>query len=144
MNPLFVRLALGLLLGAALAAQSRAEVSCPASIPVQESLDLAKFDGWQTYDTSRKAPRNFFRVGFSQGSPDKLVFFTHTKTRTTKRAKIETYDFPAQATGDIWLSCLYSDSALALTKKLTGRTERCEVTYDPKTGFRTVLRIECF
>lgn len=124
-------------------AQAR-EIECPSSIQVQESADLAKLDGWRTYDTSVGGVHHFFEVEFSEGPPEKLVFRTPSKSTATRLKKVDVYDFSSGLTDEIWVSCLYRNTALSLTKKLPEKFSRCEVSYDEKTGFRTVKRIDCF
>jgi hypothetical protein len=120
------------------------EIECPSTISVQESADLAKFEGWRTYDTSVAGAHHFFDVGFSEGPPEKLVFRTPSKSITTKRKKLDVYDFSSGVTDEIWVSCLYRDTALSLTRQLPDKLSRCEVAYDEKTGFRSVKRVDCF
>ena len=120
------------------------EIECPSTIQVQESADLAKLEGWRTYDTSVAGAHHFFDVGFSEGPPEKLVFRTPSKSTKTKLKKLDVYDFSSGVTDEIWVSCLYRDTALSLTRKLPGKLSRCEVAYDEKTGFRSVKRVDCF
>jgi hypothetical protein len=120
------------------------EVECPSTIQVQEAADIAQLEGWRTYDTSVKGAHHFVNVGFSEGPPEKLVFRTPSKSTATKLKKLDVYDFSSGVSDDIWMSCLYSDSAQALTRKMADKFSRCEVTYDPTTAFRTVRRIDCF
>lgn len=120
------------------------QIECPSTIQVQESVDLVKLEGWRTYDTSVQGAHHFFDVGFSEGPPEKLVFRTPSKSTATKLKKLEVYDFSSGITDELWISCLYRDTALSLTKKIPDKFSRCEVAYDAKTGFRSVKRIDCF
>jgi|CZKJ01.1.fsa_nt_gi hypothetical protein len=120
------------------------EIECPSTIAVQESADLAHLEGWRTYDTSVKGAHHFFDVGFSEGPPEKLVFRTPSKSTATKLKKLDVYDFSSGVSDDIWISCQYRDTALSLTRKMADKFTRCEVAYDPTTGFRTVKRIDCY
>jgi hypothetical protein len=120
------------------------EIECPSSLQVQESADLAALEGWRAYDNSVKGTHHLFDVAFSEGPPDKLVFRTPSKSTATKLKKLDVYDFSSEISEEVWLSCLYRDTALSLAKKMPEKFSRCEVAYDPKTGFRTVKRIDCF
>jgi hypothetical protein len=120
------------------------EIECPSTIEVQESANLTKLEGWRIYDTSAAGVHHFFDVGFSEGPPEKLVFRTPSKSTATKLKKLDVYDFSSGVTDEIWISCLYRDTALSVTRKLPGKLSRCEVSYDEKTGFRSVKRVDCF
>ncbi len=119
------------------------EMACPSRIDVQETADLTKLEGWRTYESSVLSKHTFFDVIFSEGPPEKMVFRTPSKTTSSKLKKLEVYDFSG-ATDDLWLSCIYRDTAISLTQKMPEKISRCEVLYNPKTGFRSVERIECF
>jgi hypothetical protein len=120
------------------------QVECPSTVAIQESADLAQLEGWRTYDTSIKGSHNFFDVGFSEGPPEKLVFRTPSKSTVTKKSKLEVYDLSSGVSGELWISCIYRDTALSLTRRLPEKFSRCEVAYDPSTGLRSVKRIDCF
>jgi hypothetical protein len=111
---------------------------------VQESADLTTVEGWRTYDTSVKGAHHFFDAAFSDGPPEKLAFQEPSKSTATKLKKLDVYNFSSDASGEIWISCLYRDTALSLTRKMPDKFSRCEVEYDEKTGFRSVKRIDCF
>jgi hypothetical protein len=117
-------------------------VECPSTLMVRESVDLA-MEGWRARDTSLKGSHHFFDVAFSEGPPEKLVYQTPSKSTATKTKKSDVYDF-SSVSDDVWISCLYRDTSQSLTRNLAKKFSRCEVTYDEKTGFRTVKRINCF
>jgi len=125
------------------AASQSTEIQCPSSVVVQESADLTSLPGWRVQDNSVKGAHHFYGVGFSEGPPEKLVYQAASKSTRTKRTKVDVYDFSA-ISEDVWISCLYRDTSQSLTQKLPKRFSRCEVTYDEKTGFRSVKKISCF
>jgi len=118
-------------------------IQCPSTLRVQESTDLANLEGWRPYDTSHEGIHHFYDIAFSEGAPERLVYQTPSNSTSTKRKKVDVYDF-TRFTDDIWISCLYRDTSQSLTRKLERKFSRCEVAYDEKTGFRSVKQVECF
>ena len=119
------------------------EIHCPSSVVVQESADLTELQGWRAHDNSVKGIHHFYGVAFSGGPPENLVYQAHSSSTRTKRSKVDVYDL-SSVSDDVWISCLYRDTSQSLTQKLPKRFSRCEVTYDAKTGFRSVKKISCF
>jgi hypothetical protein len=120
------------------------QVECPSTIEVHEAADLEKLPGWRAHDTSINGVRHFSAVGFSEGPPEERVFQTPAKTSQSARAKKDVYDFSGPRSAPLWIMCIYSETALTVTKALSEHFSRCEVAWDEKTGFRTVKRFDCF
>lgn len=125
------------------AAGQSTDIQCPSTLVVQESADLADLQGWRSRDNSVKGIHHFYGAGFSEGPPEKLVYQAPSGTSRTKRSRVDVYDFSSIA-DDVWISCLYRDTSQSLTQKLPKKFSRCEVTYDEKTGFRSVKKVSCF
>jgi hypothetical protein len=126
-----------------LARSQSTQIYCPVALHVQEAPDLAKLEAWHAYDSSYKGMHPFYDIAFSEGPPEKLVYRNPTHSTKTKLKRMDAYEF-AQVSEDMWISCLYRDTSQTLTRKLEKKFSRCEVSYDPKTAFRTVKGIECF
>ena len=122
---------------------AQSEIQCPSTLIVQETADITSNDGWRTHDNSVKGKHNFYGVAFSEGPPENQVYQVRTKTMEGPRSKTAVYDF-SQVSDDIWVSCLYRDTSQSLTRKLPQKFARCEVAYDPTSGFRSVKKITCF
>ncbi|MGO9413426.1 MAG: STY0301 family protein [Spirochaetia bacterium] len=117
-------------------------IRCPPTITVKEAL-AAPQTGWQAYDLNGSGTYTFYGAMFSEGPPDARVILTPARLNHTKREKTETYDMTAVAFDNLWLTCLYRDTSVTLTKKLEGSFRECRITYDPTTGFETVLQVDC-
>jgi hypothetical protein len=118
-------------------------VECPAMLPVQQSLSSTGLEPWVMYDTKQGAGYNFYDVTFSDGPPQNRVFLTPSKTIRSQHSRQELYDFKALQISVVWLLCLYRDTSIGISRKLDPAVGSCRVTYDPKTGFRSVLSIDC-
>jgi hypothetical protein len=136
-----ISLALALCTFPALAAAGAIE--CPATLPVEESLAPHAAEGWTAYDTRQGPAYHFFGVTFSQGPPQDRVFLTPSKTVRTKSAHEDEYDFKSAGITDVWILCQYRDTSIGIAKKLETGVSRCRVTYDAKSGFRSVKSTEC-
>jgi len=124
-------------------AVSQSTVSCPSTIVVQELPNLANAPGWSAHDNSVKGVHHFYGVAFSEGPPEKLVYQVPASSNKTKDSRVDVFDLTSTSE-DVWISCLYRDTSQSLTQKLAKKFSRCEVTYDPRTGFKSVKKISCF
>lgn len=117
-------------------------VQCPLNITVKEALALP-YPDWQAYDVSASGIYTFYAVMFSEGRPDARVILTPARLNHAKHERIDIYDMTAVATDTLWLTCLYRDTSVTLTRRLEGSFRECRVVYDPKTGFETVQQVDC-
>jgi hypothetical protein len=117
-------------------------IECPATIRVQQSLVPAAPEPWVAYDTKEGPDYIFYGVSFSDGPPKKRVFLVPSKTIRSGNVTEEIYDFKAANVSNVWLLCLYRDTSTAISRRIDG-VGRCRVTYDPKTGFRSVKAVDC-
>jgi hypothetical protein len=119
------------------------DIQCPSTVVVEESLNLTDLPGWTSHDTSMKNVHHFYGVAFSEGPPEKLVYQVPTTKTKTNKSRVDVFDLTS-VSEDVWLSCLYRDTSQSLTQKLPKKFARCEVTYDARTGFRSVKKVSCF
>jgi len=127
----------------AVAAGPEITLSCPSAVRVPQSLDSVPEGGWQSFDRNASALYGFFDVAFSEGPPQERVFLTPSKRERSRTRRVDTYEFAAAGITNVWLSCLYHDTSMALSRRIDGSPAQCRVSYDPKRAFETVLKIEC-
>ncbi len=135
--------ALAVILCAVLAGHAEADTEkCPLTIAVKEAL-AAPVDGWRAFDANGPGLYTFYGAMLSEGPPDDRVILTPAVLTHTKHERTEIYDVSAVALDHLWLTCLYRDTSVTLSKKLAGSFKECRLTYDPKTGFETVRQVNC-
>jgi hypothetical protein len=120
-----------------------AAIECPATLPVEQSLAPHAAEGWTAFDTRQGPAYHFFGVTFSDGPPQNRVFLMPAKTVRLKSTHEDVYDFKAAGITDLWILCQYRDTSIGIAKKLEPGIGNCRVTYDAKTGFRSVKSIDC-
>jgi hypothetical protein len=105
---------------------------CPLQIQTEQSIVPPK--GWHLYKSIQ--PNRLKGAGFSVGSPSKGL------TRKPQYSKenqfvLEKYFFGGSV--DIWISCGYSNTSLALEKSI-GKPKACTVQTNNLTGH---VAIDC-
>jgi len=117
-------------------------INCPAQIEQNETVKTTP-QGWYQWNTNPSGQRQFFDITFSDGPPENAVYLNPVQVKTTAQGEINIYDFRSTSFSKIWLSCLYRDSTLAMTRELALQDNVCTVTYQGKQPIKKVTSIEC-
>jgi len=141
----FIRIAMAMALsfGVSVDWALASELVCPSSLEVAEKAAAPQDDAWQAVVVDPGQQHRFYGVSFSDGSPAKKFFRNPIRTISSKTQKTEIYTFSKQDPEPPWISCLYHDTSVVITKPVPDPHDQCEVTYDPLTGFASVKKVDC-
>ena len=103
-----------------------AELSCPATIAVNEALTQAPPPGWTS--ESSGTPRYFSGVTFFDGDPRDNQSIAPTRD-TAWKAHQRLAVWQLGSSGGVWLGCRYTDSATLLVRELPAGIRECQVVY---------------
>jgi hypothetical protein len=106
-----------------------AELSCPSSISVNESLATALPDGWSSHvDTS---PRYLQGVTFFDDNPEKNASLAPTSDKASSgNERIAQWRFGSSGV-PVWLGCRYEGTHVMLTRQLPISYKECRLVYGP-------------
>ncbi|MBU6257760.1 MAG: hypothetical protein KGL18_08520 [Burkholderiales bacterium] len=115
-----------------------AEVACPASIKVAETLDPPPPESWSAqYD---HAPRYLAGVTFFDGDPKENRSIVPTRdTPTAGKRRLAVWRFGSSAV-PVWLGCRYLNTGVLLARRLPDSVRACRVSY---AAGGVVERIDC-
>jgi hypothetical protein len=120
-----------------------AEIACPKTLDVTEKAVTPPDGSWQPMSADPARPHHFDRVYFSFGPPTDKVTMNPDKGVADKKHKTDVFTFKQPDSRPLWVSCMYLDTPVVLSRPVTEPHEQCTVTYDPLTGFASVKSVEC-
>jgi hypothetical protein len=129
---IFCAFAFGLLAQGSFAA----EVSCPGTIDVHDSLVAEAPMGW----TARKGATTKFLSGISlyDGNPERGLSVAPTTDRRAATGRQASWILPAKSS--TWLVCRYVGTGATLTKEMDDAFRKCSLLYGPGGA---VQRLTC-
>lgn len=119
--------------------------ACPASIDVSQSIKKTP-DGWtaSVYGGDMVNVKYTLRnAQFSDGDPAKLTWLTPTSDKKARGVHTETWKFDEKPNDGFWISCEYSQTSMALTKRLPDSIKSCTVEYDTSFSDLVVKSVHC-
>lgn len=84
-----------------------------------------------------------FDAMFSDGPPENEVYLMATHSVVTAHGKIDTYNFRAPSYGTLWVTCLYRDTDLTITRAVDVNNKVCRITYEGPKELIKVTDIRC-
>lgn len=137
----FTLLSPGILLNPKVAAAER--LACPELITVQENIKDS-LEGW--FPQEEEVPHRLMRVGFFDGNPKEKAELAPEK-EFRKKGKLNTsWRFGTTTAQNLWISCSYGRTAMAVVQPLKKSYKSCMVVTDPAVtidGQPSVVSIEC-
>jgi hypothetical protein len=137
---LLLAIALTLFLAQPSIAQSN---TCPDTIPVKQELRQS-IPGWQVFPAD--SPVRLEGVTFFDGSPHDKASLVYDQTTRAGGKEIMTWHFLPNKDRQIWMSCRYSGTSIAIARSLPNDTRHCSVAYNPKitaAGLPLIEKIDC-
>lgn len=125
-----------LLLFAAALSGAEFEMSCPATLRVEQKAVGSAPDGWEA--VTGTDVRALVNVEFSDGHPkDRAVLRPDNDSRRTAK-----YEFHPVAGQGTWLACTYKETSAKIAKRLPDDATSCVVEYSGQAA-RPIARIRC-
>lgn len=99
---------------------------CPEQLLVRQKVEKTPSD-WQIFNSDEMHP--YVGVSFSEGPPDQKVILAPAQEKKVKSRIFSLWKFLPSTQG-YWVSCLYADTSVIVSKKLPSEVQSCEVEYD--------------
>jgi hypothetical protein len=112
---------------------------CPPEIKVEQKA-LETPSGWSTLHSRSK--HVFINVQFSEDEPSKQFILAPSREKKQKGAIVNIWDFTPSPSG-YWVSCIYHETNIVLTRKLPSEIKSCEVEYEKNISSPMVKRLKC-
>lgn len=141
MSPVNLIAACIAILGSSMEPALAAEVHCPETVSVNQSLAKPE-PGWKPGTSA--LPIGLAGVTLFDGPPEQQASLVYDSETMLHGKQIATWRFGPNS--DIWLSCQYSGTLIVLSRALPKNTTVCLVTYNPKqtvAGLPLVEKIAC-
>ena len=116
------------------------EVVCPPTIDVAQEIKNTPPD-WEAFTDT--VSLRFVNVSFSSGTPDKQMVLAPTSSTKRGSDLINVWEFFPSDQEDTWVSCLYNNTTIMLSRKLPKDARQCRVTYDGRHRGPVAKKIEC-
>jgi hypothetical protein len=124
-------------------AAAAAEVHCPDSVAVKQSLETTP-DGWTA--SHSEAVARLSGITFFDGPPEEKASLVYDSWVKRGGLAYGVWRFPAKGSRSIWLSCSYASTNIVLSKPLAAGVTECTVTYSRNVqvaGMPEVKKIDC-
>ena len=107
-----------------------AEIACPSSILVKESLGQTPPNDWTPHAAT--FPRNLSGISFFDGPIENDVSIAPQRDYPVKKrgVRIAVWNF-GKNPSPVWLLCRYADTGVGLAKELASTNQECRVAYGP-------------
>lgn len=120
-----------------------ADVSCPISISVSQSL-AAPVTGWT--EGTESLPTELSGVTVFDGPPEELASLVPDSDSEDDKTTTEFWTLATNPRG-YWITCHYSSTAVTLTQRLPDSATGCEVVREREIAFiggqKVVRRVTC-
>jgi hypothetical protein len=114
---------------------SAAPIQCPQDIKTSDTLK-EKISGWNEFLDDWNNFHHPNNVTFYSGHPKEHASLVPDNENTKGNKLIWTF-----GKDTIWLGCNYTNTNIQLIQQLSGKTNRCTVTYE--ANFSKVIGIDC-
>lgn len=119
--------------------------ACPDPIHTNQSLSRPQA-GWDA--AVDQTPNGLLFLNFFDRPPSAGKMLSPDRRSEQRRMEeyAQEWDFPASMAGDIWVSCVYSDTGVSLIRRLPGTIGGCRVTYSSRLeqeGHPVLLETRC-
>ena len=121
-----------------------ADTLCPSTIDVHQQL-AKPANGWTAM--ADDAPHQLAGITFFDGPPQEKASLVYDDMKKTGGRQIASWNFASGSGPQIWVACIYSGTAIQLTKALPANMKSCAVTYDSRqqvAGLPAIEKISCY
>ena len=108
-------------------AATDAQVLCPESLDVTETVSGLELEWEGVVDSARRAHR-LEGVRLYSGHPKEMGNLVPDSVRREKGLQKTTWRFPTSASENYWLACTYQNTTFLAVKKLAPELKNCTVT----------------
>jgi len=118
-------------------------INCPEMISVQEKPDYLP-EGWSSY--SDDGPHRLMGIGFFFGNPKNKEELAPEKEYFKKTKLYSIWHFDRSNTKNIWISCTYSQTSIALIRHLNSSFHTCTIVSDMTItiyGQPSIVSVKC-
>jgi hypothetical protein len=124
-------------------ARAADSASCPSTITTKQEL-ASTVSGWAP--SLDKTPHDLAGITFYDGPPSENASLVYDRMQRGKGQQTAVWTFAAKKDRPIWLSCIYSGTAIQLSRSLPSEVTTCSVVYDAQehvAGLPAIKKVEC-
>lgn len=118
-------------------------LACPDSIDVQETI-REQPEGWMPLE--EEGSHRLMKISFYDGNPQGKGELAPEREQKKKGKLYATWRFDSETVKNLWISCSYGRTAIALVKPLEKQYKSCTVVSDMSVsvgGLPAIISSEC-